>query len=102
MSLKVCESSLRWILNMRHAISHLRNRYMKTEFEKLNKVNGFNQGYLKEKDVQFYMNDINKFCDNDVHSGGSFYWTYSQAKIIDKIGLDEWLKSENAKGYLKS
>jgi len=101
MSIKVCENSLRWVLNMRHGINVIRRRYNETDFEKLNKVNGFNQGYLREKDVNFYMNDLNKFCDNDGHSVGSFYWTYSQAKDIDKIGLDEWLKSQNAKGYLK-
>lgn len=33
------------------------------------------------------------------HSGGSFYWTVSQAKKIDEIGLNKWLKSDAARGY---
>lgn len=101
MSVKVCEHSLRWILNMRHGINIIKKRYRETDLGKLNKVNGFNQGYLKEKDVKFYMDDLNNFCDKDGHSVSSFYWTYSQANFIDKIGIDEWLKSKYAKGYLK-
>lgn len=66
----ICESSLRWILNLRR--------------DKL---------FHKYK-----INLINDNCDG--HNMHSLLWTIEQSKKIDKVGLYDWIKyDEGAFGY---
>jgi hypothetical protein len=65
---KICEDSLRWILNIR-----------------------------RTKHIHNYNTDL--INDDDGHSYHSMMWTIYQSKTIDKIGLYEWIHTENSKGY---
>ena len=69
---KICEDSLRWILNIR-ATKHIHN----------------------------YNTDLIKDDEGD-HSYHSMMWTIYQSKLIDKIGLYEWIHTENALGYFNA
>ncbi len=33
------------------------------------------------------------------HSGGSLHWTVKQSILVDRIGLDAWIITDNALGY---
>ncbi len=79
---KICEHSLRWVLAMRQnaRIHHYSKDLLTVEHHP--EVFG---GMDPKRDFG--------------HSGGSFHWTVAQAKKIDEIGLDKWLKSEAALGY---
>jgi hypothetical protein len=73
MQKKICQQSLLWILGVRAKA----NRHM-------------------------YKRDLmNKFPETFTgqHSGGSMVWTINQAKKIDRIGLEQWLKTPDAYGY---
>ncbi len=72
----ICEHSLRWILNMRHGLRKVKPLY------------------------RYDLKLLDKYIKNDGHSGGSFNWTYRQCQEIDKIGLDKWIKTDNAKGFV--
>ncbi len=77
MSKKICESSLRWILNMRSCPAYRNGlRYTPEHYN------------LIEKQVSF-----------DGHSGGSFIWCLRQNEYINQHSLDKWLTTENAYGY---
>ena len=71
---KICETSLRWILALRQN-RHI-HRYHNVTHEKFPEV----------------------FQDFG-HSGGSFAWTFAQAKLIEEIGLERWIVSPHASGY---
>ncbi len=79
---KVCESSLRWVLAMRK------------------------EAYIHKYSPHMLRSEIHPevFGGTDPkrdfgHTGNSIIWTVAQAKKIDEIGLDKWLKSEAALGY---
>jgi hypothetical protein len=68
---RVCESSLRWVLNMRA----MRRNSPNTHWAKV--------------------------VEEDGHSGGSYYWTQKQSEIIENEGFEYWLDhTEGPKGYL--
>ena len=46
-----------------------------------------------------YYHKLDDYIKADGHSGGSFSWAMTQNKSIDEIGLNKWLKTEDAKGY---
>jgi|GEM_PF-5859579 len=84
-SSKVCEDSLRWVLNLRNLIIT-------------------NPNILKANPIELVKNnnltaDLAKLAKNDGHSYYSLNWTLTQAIKIDKIGLDKWLKTNSAKGF---
>lgn len=80
MSKKICENSLRWIQAMRKN-SHIHNY-------DLNLI-------CPEK----YPEIFGDYNGDFGHSGGSFYWCIKQAKKIDNMGLENWIKTDNALGY---
>lgn len=68
---KVCEDSLRWVLNYR---VHVRN------------------GQVPK--------DIGRLLDADGHSGGSYSWTKKQAEVINAKGFNYWLDmTDGPRGY---
>jgi hypothetical protein len=67
---KICENSLRWIINFRRDIH----------------VHNYNMKLIKDD-------------KGDGHTMNSMLWTISQSKIIDKIGLENWIHTEGALGY---
>jgi hypothetical protein len=70
---KIDENAVRWVLNMRHAMTQIKkDKYCNTEE---------------------YKSALNKLCDQDGHSGLTFEWTYFQAHYIEEHGLDTWIKS---------
>lgn len=79
---KVCEHSLRWVLAMRQNARVHKYSHDLLTMENHPEVFG---GTDPKRDFG--------------HSGGSFSWSVAQAKKIDEIGLDKWLKSEAALGY---
>ena len=97
---KVCESSLRLVINMRNGFRNIKLNN-KNDPVRLNEISGIKCGALKIADVKWFDNELNKYIENDGHSFNSFNWTYAQVKTIDEIGLEKWLQSPNAKGYLK-
>ncbi len=79
-SRKVCEHSLKWIQAMR-------------------KNSQFHNYSLDLMIPTKYPEIFGDHNGDFGHSGGSFYWCVKQAKKIDSIGLDEWIKTDNALGY---
>ncbi len=79
-SRKVCEHSLRWILAMR----------------KNSHIHGYNSNRMCPKTHPEVFGDLHSDFG---HSGGSFNWTVKQSILIDKIGLDAWIATDNAMGY---
>lgn len=71
--IKICESSLRWILGLR----------MRADQHK------YKHELLSQYPEVF----------TDQHSGGSMMWSIIQAKKIDQIGLEQWLRTQDAQGY---
>lgn len=78
--MSICRTSLQWVLNMNRFLNQTPNWQNKTHNVLFQKV-------------------LQKTVEEDGHTSGSFYWTLYQAKTIDRIGLDAWLKTEQAKGY---
>jgi hypothetical protein len=77
---KICETSLRWILAIR-----ARKSSHGFDFNKINKC--------------AHPEIFGDACGDFGHSGGSFAWSFIQAKHIEKIGLEKWIASEAARGY---
>ena len=75
-SKKICEASLRWILGVRWR----RN---------VHKYNLYNQEAITKYPEVF----------DHGHTNTTLLWSIQQAKVIDEIGLDKWLKTEQALGY---
>lgn len=72
--LRICEHSLRWILNM-------------------------HQGLRANPAASSYEH-LAAYIERDGHSGGSFNWTLAQARLMDRAGgLDKWLRTPAAAGY---
>lgn len=42
---------------------------------------------------------LKKVDEKDRHTGSTLAWTRQQAEIIEKIGMEEWLKTDGALGY---
>lgn len=72
-SSKICESSLRWILGLR--------------------MRADQHNYKRKLLIQYPEAFTNQ------HTYGSMRWSIIQANKIDKIGLDQWLKTPDALGY---
>ncbi len=70
MQKRICEHSLRWVLNMRQAIK-------------------INPNLIKNENH----NLLEKQVTIDGHSGSTFYWTLNQVKEVEKIGFDQWLNN---------
>ncbi len=80
-TLKVCETSLLWILAMRaRRVHHNYNPQLFT-MQKHPEVLG--------------LSEMHSFG----HSSGSLVWTVREAKRMDALGLEQWLQTENARGY---
>ncbi len=79
MNKKICQDSLRWILNMQNEIRMIKHfKYTPAWYEILG-----NQEQIHK----------------DGHSGNSFYWTLRQVAYIETHGLEKWLSTEQAYGY---
>jgi hypothetical protein len=76
---RVCETSLRCVLNMRQGIRTIPMYKAKTTQQ---------QRFL-----------LFIYTEHDAHTNDSFEWTRKQAEAINYMGLDEWLKSDAARGY---
>jgi hypothetical protein len=68
----ICPKAIKWITNYRIAISG-------TRWE--------------------HHDAINEACAHDDHTQHSYCWTVKQSKTIDKVGWDQWLKTDNALGF---
>jgi hypothetical protein len=77
---KICETSLRWILA-------LRSRKSLHKFDR-RKIDGLS-----------HPEAFGDYAGDFGHSGASFGWSLRQAKRIESIGLEKWLKSEDARGF---
>jgi len=97
---KICESSLRWIVNMRNGLEQLMQKN-KNNVARINQINEIRVGKLNafDKKADWFVKELDKYIITDGHSGGSFYWTLEQSKKIDKIGLEKWLTTDEAMGY---
>lgn len=69
---QICPKAIKWIINYRIAIS---------------------QNQIKQYIA------IDAMCAHDRHNQHSYCWTIKQSKTIDKIGWDNWLKTDNALGF---
>jgi hypothetical protein len=77
---KICEISLRWILAMRARKS----------------LHGFDR---RKIDGLSHPEVFGDYAGDFGHSGASFSWSLRQAKRIESIGLEKWLKTEDARGF---
>lgn len=95
---KMCESSLKWIMNMHSAFRIIQYNHIK-DAVKLNEINGIKFGVLKIEKVKWFNDELNKYINVDGHSCGTFYWTHDQVLSIEKIGIVKWLQTPNVQGY---
>jgi len=70
MQKRICEHSLRWVLNMRQALRNKPELIIKNNHD------------LLEKEIT-----------KDGHTCSTFYWTLNQVNQIEKIGFDQWLNN---------
>lgn len=93
--MRLCENSLRLVLNMRHSIYKLKNKNNNNYKKMCEIIDALELVSVKNKNKWVY-DELDKLTLHDNHTYDSFYWTLQQNKNINVMGLEKWLRSNKS------